>query len=67
MVIVHHIEKEKNPHGLGRVMENLGPLGVSLFFVLSGFLITGLLLNEHDRHGRISFSGFYRRRANRLL
>jgi len=42
-------------------------LGVDVFFVLSGFLITGLLLSEHDRHGRISLSAFYRRRAFRLL
>ncbi len=44
-----------------------GHLGVDLFFVLSGFLITSLLLNEYQRNGRISFSGFYRRRAFRLL
>lgn len=40
---------------------------VNMFFVLSGFLITSLLLEEHHRHGRISFSGFYERRALRLL
>lgn len=44
-----------------------GHLGVDLFFVLSGFLITALMLKEHDRVARISFSGFYRRRAFRLL
>lgn len=42
-------------------------LGVQIFFVLSGFLITTLLLEEHRRHGRISLRGFYRRRALRLL
>lgn len=41
--------------------------GVRLFFVLSGYLITHLLLNEHDRTGRISIPQFYLRRAWRIL
>jgi peptidoglycan/LPS O-acetylase OafA/YrhL len=44
-----------------------GPVGVTLFFVLSGFLITVLLLEERDRSGRIDFRAFYQRRARRLL
>jgi peptidoglycan/LPS O-acetylase OafA/YrhL len=44
-----------------------GFLGVDLFFVLSGFLITALLLGEQATHGRFSFSHFYRRRALRIL
>src|SRR6266511_2717603 len=44
-----------------------GTLGVDLFFVLSGFLITTLLLEEHERMGAISIRAFYRRRARRLL
>ncbi|GGN80334.1 acyltransferase [Agrococcus terreus] len=44
-----------------------GFVGVDVFFVISGFLITGLLLREHDRTGRISFSSFYRRRIKRLM
>lgn len=44
-----------------------GFLGVEIFFVLSGFLITTLLLNEHSRNNRISFRRFYARRALRLL
>lgn len=44
-----------------------GHLGVDLFFVLSGFLITALMLNEHGTVGSISFRGFYRRRVFRLL
>jgi peptidoglycan/LPS O-acetylase OafA/YrhL len=44
-----------------------GFLGVDLFFVLSGFLITSLLLEEHNETGRINLGDFYRRRARRLF
>jgi peptidoglycan/LPS O-acetylase OafA/YrhL len=44
-----------------------GFLGVQFFFVLSGFLITALLLQERATYGRISLRAFYRRRAFRLL
>ncbi|MEW2013684.1 MULTISPECIES: acyltransferase family protein [Microbacterium] len=44
-----------------------GFLGVDVFFVISGFLITTLLLREHDEHGRIGLVDFWRRRARRLL
>ncbi|MGK5637078.1 acyltransferase family protein [Streptomyces sp. URMC 126] len=44
-----------------------GFLGVDLFFVLSGFLITGLLLREAADRGRIGLFAFWVRRARRLL
>lgn len=44
-----------------------GFVGVDVFFVISGFLITDLLLRESSRTGRISISGFYARRARRIL
>lgn len=44
-----------------------GVVSLDAFFVLSGFLITSLLLSEHARHGHIHRADFYRRRAFRLL
>ncbi len=44
-----------------------GFLGVSIFFTLSGFLITSLLLQERDATGRISLGHFWSRRARRIL
>src|SRR5215207_2299886 len=44
-----------------------GYLGVESFFVLSGFLITTLLVADQRRHGRIRVGAFWLRRARRLL
>ena len=44
-----------------------GFLGVDLFMVLSGYLITSLLLLEHERSGRVSLVAFWQRRARRIL
>lgn len=44
-----------------------GYLGVSVFFTLSGYLITSLLLTEHQRTGTVNAGAFYTRRARRLL
>jgi peptidoglycan/LPS O-acetylase OafA/YrhL len=44
-----------------------GFIGVDVFFVLSGFLITSLLLRELDRTGTVSLANFWARRARRLL
>ena len=43
-----------------------GLFGVDMFFVLSGFLITVLLVEEWDKEGRIHFKNFYIRRILRL-
>jgi len=46
---------------------SLGNIGVRFFFLISGFLITTLLLREHARTGRIDLGQFYLRRAYRIL
>ena len=58
MVVVYHIDKDLLPGGY---------VGVDVFFVISGFLITTLLLREARTSGRVSISGFYIRRVRRIL
>ena len=57
-VMVYHANSEWLPGGF---------LGVEVFFVISGYLITLLLIGEHERTGRVSLRDFYLRRARRLL
>jgi peptidoglycan/LPS O-acetylase OafA/YrhL len=45
----------------------LASVGVRVFFVVSGFLITGLLLAEREKYGSVRLSSFYFRRAFRIL
>jgi peptidoglycan/LPS O-acetylase OafA/YrhL len=44
-----------------------GFIGVDVFFVLSGFLVTNVILSEFDRTGTLGLGGFYSRRVRRLL
>jgi peptidoglycan/LPS O-acetylase OafA/YrhL len=57
-VMVYHANPSWLPGGF---------LGVEVFFVISGYLITLLLIGEHERTGRVDLRGFYGRRARRLL
>lgn len=50
-----------------RLPEGMGETGVGIFFGLSGYLITGLLVDEWTASGRVSLRRFYLRRAARLL
>ncbi|MFV0318241.1 MAG: acyltransferase family protein [Microthrixaceae bacterium] len=56
-VVVYHIDDRVLPGGF---------LGVDVFFVLSGYLITTLLVSEHRRSGGIALREFWKRRARRL-
>lgn len=49
------------------LLRSAGDLGVQLFFILSGFLITTLLVREHAKRGRISLRDFFVRRAFRIF
>lgn len=58
--VAHHVP------GLG-ILVSYGQLGVHVFFCISGFLITSLLMTEHRASGRIDLGAFYIRRAFRIL
>lgn len=70
-VIITHTELLKKINGFKNYWENpiifnLGGLGVYFFFVLSGFLITYLLLEEKEKNGTINIKQFYIRRILRI-
>lgn len=71
LVIIHHIEQIKSISNIDSYWDNpfvgiIGKLGVVLFFVLSGFLITYLLLTEEHSFQKISIRKFYMRRILRI-
>ena len=66
-VLIQHTVLFRNPRWWwDRVVVGLGFTGVDLFFVLSGFLISGLLFSEFQKLGRINFARFAIRRALKL-
>jgi len=65
LVVVGHAV-EFSAGQLGQIGSSIAQLGVLLFFVLSGFLITGLLQREQQTHGKIDLKAFYARRTLRL-
>jgi peptidoglycan/LPS O-acetylase OafA/YrhL len=68
VVLSHVITTQGFPASLARVRDlEQGGFGVTIFFAISGYLITRLLLDEEQRAGTISIRGFYYRRAFRIL
>ena len=71
LVVFHHLEQAKHAFGIDNfyditIIKHAGRLGVGLFFVLSGFLITYLLLEEKGRFGDVDAKKFYLRRVFRI-
>jgi peptidoglycan/LPS O-acetylase OafA/YrhL len=76
-VVIYHANPDRflfDPHISASIAESLelfiarlGPLGVDTFFVISGFLITRLLLKEESQNGSVCLAAFYVRRATRIL
>ncbi|MGH9549773.1 MAG: acyltransferase family protein [Terriglobales bacterium] len=71
-VIIHHVEQFKDIQGEPSAwgcypIEQLGLRGVDLFFVLSAFLLTHLMLEEIAVNGQVSVRQFYLRRALRIV
>lgn len=66
MVVAYHIVDLYNIPVYGN-LGFMGPLGVDIFFVISGFLITTLCVKEKVKYGSISLKAFYMRRVLRIV
>ena len=69
VILIHTVQRRSITHAvpfIAYVFSN-GAMGVLIFFVISGYLITTLLLREREKTGRVSLKRFYIRRAFRIL
>ena len=62
-VLIYHVQFNFSD----QLFFNGGFIGVDIFFVISGYLITSLILKEINTNNKFSFAYFYERRARRLL
>jgi len=67
LVLIGHVAGVKGVFGQSVFTNDLAATGVGLFFVISGFLITGLLRDEYVNGGTISLRNFYLRRFLRIF
>lgn len=67
LVFIGHAADSNNAPAWFVRFNHLGNFGVRCFFIISGFLITTLLLKEREKTGRISLKGFYIRRTLRIF
>jgi peptidoglycan/LPS O-acetylase OafA/YrhL len=67
LVIVDHLSHTSGTPVSFPRLHSIGAVGVEMFFVISGFLITLLLLREHRRYGGVSLTGFFLRRVFRIV
>jgi peptidoglycan/LPS O-acetylase OafA/YrhL len=63
----HFLFSSIRSHHLRTVLSNCANLGVTIFFVISGFLITSILLAERKRTSQINIRRFYKKRAIRII
>lgn len=66
VVLGHVVDSNNGPAVLG-ALRHAGNVGVRIFFVISGFVITRILINEVTATGSVSIRNFYERRARRIL
>jgi peptidoglycan/LPS O-acetylase OafA/YrhL len=69
LVLIGHLDGTRNVGHLSviYIFGNLAHFGVTVFFVISGFLITSLLIKEDEQTGAVSLKGFYLRRSLRIF
>jgi len=69
VLALHSLQRLEFSHHVPWIWAGIfdGGTGVFIFFVISGYLITSLLLHEHETRGSVSLRGFYFRRAMRIL
>jgi peptidoglycan/LPS O-acetylase OafA/YrhL len=65
--IPYSMSPESGTRIFAELWQRGGWIGVDLFFVLSGFLVSGLLFREHQQHGRVSLGRFFVRRGLKIF